>query len=91
MGLRAEEGKMITGRQAKSARKLLGWSLARLASKVAVSDETIRKLESGGHRPPGDIIVSIRHALEAAGIEFMNEGEPGLKVKAAGATIPAAD
>jgi hypothetical protein len=33
----------------------------------------------------------IRHALEAAGIESMNEGEPGLKVKAAGATIPAPD
>jgi transcriptional regulator with XRE-family HTH domain len=81
---------MITGRQAKSARKLPGWSLARLASKVAVGDETIRKLESDGHRT-GDIIVSIRYALEAAGIESMNEGEPGLKVKAAGATIPAPD
>jgi hypothetical protein len=33
----------------------------------------------------------IRHALEAAGIEFTNEGEPGFKVKVAGEPIPAAD
>jgi transcriptional regulator with XRE-family HTH domain len=72
---------MITGRQVKVAREMLGWSLARLASMAAVSDETIRKLESGRHRPGGDTILSIQHALEAAGVEFV-EGVPGVRLKA---------
>jgi transcriptional regulator with XRE-family HTH domain len=71
---------MITGRQVKAAREMLGWSLARLASMAAVSDETIRKLESSRHRPGGDTIVSIQHALEAAGVEF-TEFEPGVRLK----------
>jgi transcriptional regulator with XRE-family HTH domain len=72
---------MITGEQIKAARKLLGWSLARLASIAAVSDETIRKLESGRHRPAGDVIASIRHALESAGVIFIEENGDGTGVR----------
>jgi transcriptional regulator with XRE-family HTH domain len=71
---------MITGEQVKAARELLGWSLPRLASRAAVSDATIRKWESGGHRPANT--VSIQHALEAAGVEFTNGNKPGVRPKA---------
>jgi transcriptional regulator with XRE-family HTH domain len=72
---------MLTGDQVGAARRLLGWSVARLASRAAVSDETIRKLESGRHRPGDDIVASIRHALEAVGVEFTG-GEPGVEMRA---------
>src|SRR5580704_14924267 len=71
---------MITGDQVGAARRLLGWSVARLASRAAVSDETIRKLESGRHRPGDDIIASIQHALEAVGVEFTGS-EPGVEMR----------
>jgi transcriptional regulator with XRE-family HTH domain len=71
---------MITSDQAKAARKLLGWSVARLASRAAISDETIRKLESGRHRPADDIIVSIQNTLQAAGIEFTSAAEPAVRL-----------
>jgi transcriptional regulator with XRE-family HTH domain len=72
---------MITGEKVKAARELLGWSLPRLASRAAVSDATIRKLESGRHRPADNIIVSIQHALESAGVEFTNGGEQGVRLR----------
>jgi transcriptional regulator with XRE-family HTH domain len=72
---------MITGEQVKGARKLLGWSLARLASMAAVSDETVRMLESGRHKPSDDIIDSIQHALEAAGVIFAEENGDGPGVR----------
>ena len=52
-----------------------------MASRAAVSDETIRKLESGRHRPGDDIVASIQHALEAVGVEFTG-GEPGVEMRA---------
>jgi transcriptional regulator with XRE-family HTH domain len=73
---------MLTGDQVGAARKLLGWSVARLASRAAVSDETIRKLESGRHRPGDDIVASIQHAFEAVGVEFTNGGEHGVNMRA---------
>jgi transcriptional regulator with XRE-family HTH domain len=41
---------MITGEQVKAARKLLSWSLVRLASKSGLSDTTIAKFERGESR-----------------------------------------
>lgn len=76
---------MITGDQVKTAREMLGWSLPRLASRARSVTE-IRKLDSGRHRPADTKIVSIQHALEAAGVEFTNGGEPGVKLKAKLAT-----
>jgi transcriptional regulator with XRE-family HTH domain len=71
---------MITGDQVKTARRLLGWSLPRLASRAAVSDETIRRLESGRHRPTDQKIAAIQRALEEAGIEFANGMRPGVRL-----------
>jgi ribosome-binding protein aMBF1 (putative translation factor) len=42
-----EGPQMITGEQVKAARKLLGWSQARLSSKSGFGDSTIAKFERG--------------------------------------------
>jgi hypothetical protein len=55
---------------------MLGWSRPRLSARAAVSDLTIQKFEEG-HRPADRKIVAIQRALEAAGVEFTNGGEPG--------------
>jgi ribosome-binding protein aMBF1 (putative translation factor) len=70
----AEDREMITGKQGKAAREMLGWSRPRLSARAAVSDLTIQKFEEG-HLPADRNIVAIRRALQAAGIEFI-DGEP---------------
>ena len=76
---------MITTRQVKAARALLGWSQGDLARHAGVSEPTIARLESvngdlGGREGTSE---KIRLALENAGIEFIDEngGGPGVRLK----------
>jgi hypothetical protein len=46
-----------------------------------ISEGTIRTFEDG-YRPTDRKINTIQRALEAAGVEFTNGGEPGVKLKA---------
>jgi transcriptional regulator with XRE-family HTH domain len=73
---------MITGEQVKVARKLLGWSQQVLAGHVGVSEAVISSFERGRRVASEWIFREIRAALEAAGVEFTNGGEPGVKLKA---------
>jgi transcriptional regulator with XRE-family HTH domain len=74
---------MISVRQVKAARALLGWSQADLAAASGVSGPTIARLESsigdalGGRPSTTDKIVE---ALQRAGIEFTNGGTPGVRL-----------
>jgi predicted transcriptional regulator len=81
---------MITGRQAKTARELLGWTRTKLAYTAHVAQSTVSNLEAKGHLSPRLSIV-VQDALEAAGVEFTNGGEPGVKLKAKARTIAAGD
>jgi hypothetical protein len=73
---------MITPAECKAARGLLGWSRVRLAGRADdISEGTIRTFEDG-YRPTDRKINTIQRALEAAGVEFTNGGEPGVKLKA---------
>src|ERR1700677_4007933 len=76
---------MISIRQIKAARALLGWSQEDLASKSGVSYPTIARLESADGELGGrdDTAAKIISAIEAAGVEFTNGGEPGVKWTAA--------
>jgi transcriptional regulator with XRE-family HTH domain len=76
---------MVTIRQVKAARALLGWSQDDLAEKSGVSKPTIGRLESregdfGGYDRTRDAIIS---ALESAGIVFIDDdGDgPGVRLK----------
>jgi hypothetical protein len=67
---------LITAAQIKAARKLLGWR---------VSGNTVGKAEGAfpGMPPTPDQLDAIKEALEAAGIEFTDGDEPGVKLKVA--------
>ena len=67
--------------QSRAARRLLNWSRIRLAGRSSVSETTISKFEEGLCVPSVDKPAAIRAALEAAGIEFTNGEEPGVRMK----------
>ena len=74
---------MITPEQCRAARALLGWSQQQLADKAGVGIVTIHQLEAGTSQPrraTGDVVI---RALEAAGVEFIDEngGGPGVRLK----------
>jgi predicted transcriptional regulator len=74
---------LLTTRQVKAARALLGWSQADLARQSGVSEPTIARLESvdgelGGRENTAD---KIRTAVEKAGIEFIEENGGGAGVR----------
>jgi predicted transcriptional regulator len=75
---------LITTRQVKAARALLGWSQSDLARKSGISEPTIARLEAVGGELGGreGTSGSIRTTLEAAGIEFIddNGGGPGVRL-----------
>jgi transcriptional regulator with XRE-family HTH domain len=76
---------LVTTRQVKAARALLGWSQADLAGHSGVSEPTVARLESmdgvlGGREGTAK---KIQQAIEAAGVEFIDEngGGPGVRVR----------
>ena len=76
---------MITVRQVKAARALLGWSQSDLARYSGVSGPTIGRLESaneelGGREETNEKIIA---ALISGGVEFIEEngGGPGVRLR----------
>ena len=76
---------MVSVRQIKAGRALLGWSQSDLASESGVSEPTIARLESvegklGGREAT---VQRIRAALEKGGIQFIEEngGGPGVRLR----------
>jgi transcriptional regulator with XRE-family HTH domain len=73
---------MLTSEQIRAARAMLRIEQRDLAEKSGVSLETIKRIE----RTPGPIsaytgtLDKLRQALESAGIEFMNGGQPGVRL-----------
>ena len=76
---------MISVKQIKAGRALLGWSQSDLAAKSGVSEPTVARLESidgelGGREATGQ---RMRAALEEGGIQFIEEngGGPGVRLR----------
>src|SRR5262249_41234153 len=77
------EIEMITTRQVKAARALLGWSQADLAAHSGISEPTVARLESrdgelGGRERTAQ---KIQRAIVTAGVEFLDENGGGLGVR----------
>jgi DNA-binding XRE family transcriptional regulator len=75
----------VSIRQVKAARALLAWSQEQLSSAADISLPTIKRLEAedgplGGRSETG---AKIRTALEAAGVDFIDEngGGPGVRLR----------
>ena len=69
---------MLKG-QWQAARALVGWSQSDLAEKVGVVSLTIKRL--GGQAVSDDVRAHARSALEAAGVEFTNGDQPGVRMR----------
>jgi transcriptional regulator with XRE-family HTH domain len=79
------EPPVVTTRQIKAARALLGWSQADLAEKSGVSEPTVARLESlDGELGGRELTVQkLRAAIEGAGAAFIesNGGGPGVRLR----------
>jgi transcriptional regulator with XRE-family HTH domain len=85
-GVRLQETQKILKvsiRQVKAARALLGWSQEKLAESAGISLPTVKRLEAHGGDLGGraDTGQKIRLAIEAAGIEFIDEKAGGVGVR----------
>jgi predicted transcriptional regulator len=71
---------MIEGRQIRAARGLLGWSRSDLIDASGVSMSALLRLESAQADSRGSTLNKVITALNAVGIEFINDGEDGVGV-----------
>ena len=75
----------LTSAQIRAARSLIKWSAEELARQSSVSLRTIRRAELADQgtsmTTPNELAV--RRALEAAGVEFIDEngGGPGVRLR----------
>ncbi len=62
---------MITPRQIRAARALLGWSQQQLADKAIVSLNAVTRLEKAKVDSRASTLRAIEKALSKAGVEFL--------------------
>jgi len=72
---------MITPRQIRAARALLGWSPQRLADLAIVSLNAVTRLEKGKVDSRLSTLSSIQKTLTKAGIEFLPADQKGEGVR----------
>jgi len=75
--------KPLTSRQIRAARALLGWTAENLAKKATLGLATIRRAELAADTTSMTAAnaVAVRRALEAAGVEFIDENVGGAGVR----------
>lgn len=71
---------LINAKQCRMARAALQISVRELATMAKVATDTISRLEAGKRLKPRTV-EAIQHALEKAGIEFINGTKPGVRVE----------
>lgn len=78
---------LTTGNQLKAARALVGMEQVVLADAAGVNVNTIRNMESKGAAvltSSVEVVRRVQLALESAGVEFLNHGRPGVRLKGEG-------
>jgi len=74
-----------TGNQLKAARALIDMKQGDLAKLAGVNINTVVFMERTGSADitsAADKVLAVQTALEEAGIEFLNHGQPGVRLKA---------
>lgn len=71
---------MVTSAQIRMARAAVQWTVRDLAERSGVHRNTITRVEAGN---PANVptMAALERALEAAGIEFTNGDQPGVRMK----------
>jgi DNA-binding XRE family transcriptional regulator len=73
---------LITIEQLRAARGLLGWSQSELGERAGLSLPTVKRLEGGyGPRVSDEARAKLQRAIEAAGIDLIDENGGGLGVR----------
>ena len=72
---------MITPRQIRAARGLLGWSQRELADKAIVSVNAVNRLERGQVDSRLSTLAAVEKALIKGGVEFISAGDKGEGVR----------
>ena len=75
---------IFTSLQCRMARAALGWGVRELAAAAKVSTDTVARFERGDELKERTI-DALQRALEAAGIEFTNGDQPGVRLTRAAA------
>lgn len=70
--------------QLRMARAALGWGVRELGSNAGVTANTVTRIENGADAKQSTI-DRLRRALEAAGVEFTNGDQPGVRLRKAAA------
>ena len=70
--------------QLRMARAAIGWGVRELAKKAGVTANTVTRIENGADAKQSTI-DALQRALEAAGIEFTNGDQPGVRLTKAAA------
>jgi hypothetical protein len=75
---------LVTGNQLRAARALAELDQETLASEAGVNVNTIRNMEArrGELITSGAVTVrNVQTVLEGRGVEFLNHGQPGVRLK----------
>jgi transcriptional regulator with XRE-family HTH domain len=70
--------------QLKMARAAVGWGVRELAEKAGVTANTVTRIENGADAKQSTM-DALQRALEAAGVEFTNGEQPGVRLSKASA------
>lgn len=65
---------MITARQIRAARALLGWRQVDLSQASGIAAVTIKEMERGVTDPRSSTVAKLEQALGGAGVEFVSNG-----------------
>jgi predicted transcriptional regulator len=60
---------------------MLGLTQADLAAKAGISKTALIAIEAGTSDPKASTLSAIQKALEAAGVEFTNGDQPGVRLR----------
>ncbi len=79
---------MITGKQIRAARALLGWTIHRLSDECGIHYATLSKAEQIDDVPNvrATTLVAVKKALETGGVVFIEgpysgDGGPGVRLR----------
>jgi transcriptional regulator with XRE-family HTH domain len=75
----------MTPSQCRAARGLLNWTQDEMASAARVSVVTVRNFENEKSTPQRATLDVIQRAAEAAGVDFTNGDQPGVRLAKASA------
>ena len=75
---------LVNGAQVRAARALLRLEQEQLAEAVGIAATTLRRIESFDDRLAARhyTVIRLQRALEAAGVEFTDDGRPGVRMRA---------